>query len=70
MDESPLIIIDPEVCAGKPVIRGTRVPVEYIVGMMRKGYSADAIAEEFDLPKDLVSKVLEVTEKTSAVKFA
>ena len=26
------IIIDPEICHGKPIIRGTRMPVSFVLG--------------------------------------
>jgi uncharacterized protein (DUF433 family) len=29
------IVIDPEILAGKPVIRGTRLAVEFILGIAR-----------------------------------
>ena len=70
LSRSALIVVDREVCAGKPVIRGTRVPVEYVVRMARKGYSVETIAEEYDLPTDLVTKVLQAVERVSVVKFA
>ena len=37
------IVIDPKVMVGKPVIRGTRVPVELILGLLGKGASFDDI---------------------------
>ena len=36
------IVVDPEILAGKPVVRGTRVPVELVL---------KRLAEEFDLRK-------------------
>ena len=41
------ITVDPKVMVGKPVIKGTRVPVELIVRMMSQGISADAILKEY-----------------------
>jgi uncharacterized protein (DUF433 family) len=37
------IEIDPEVMAGKPVIRGTRIPVELILEKLAGGVSRDAL---------------------------
>ncbi len=68
--ERELIVVDPDICSGKPVIRGTRVPVEYVVHLARKGYSTERIAEEFDLRPDLVKKVIKAAERTHAMKFA
>ncbi len=70
LKESALIVINPEICAGKPVVRGTRVPVEYLIRMARKGYSPESIAEEFDLPRNLVKDVLQAVERTNIIKFA
>ena len=33
------IVIDPAVLVGKPVIRGTRLSVEFIVGLLAAGWS-------------------------------
>jgi len=41
----PRIVLDPTVLAGKPVIRGTRLSVEFIIGLMADGRSeADILA--------------------------
>jgi uncharacterized protein (DUF433 family) len=37
------IEINPEVMGGKPVIRGTRIPVELVLRKLGAGMSADAI---------------------------
>jgi uncharacterized protein (DUF433 family) len=43
--EHPRIALDPKVLAGKPVIRGTRLAVEFIIGLMADGWSeADILA--------------------------
>jgi len=40
------ISLDPRVMVGKPVIRGTRIPVELIVRMLAQGLAeADILAE-------------------------
>jgi uncharacterized protein (DUF433 family) len=33
------IVLDPAVLAGKPVIRGTRLSVEFVIGLMADGWS-------------------------------
>lgn len=33
------IALDPKVLAGKPVIRGTRLAVEFVIGLMADGWS-------------------------------
>lgn len=33
------IVLDPAVLAGKPVIRGTRLSVEFVIGLMADGWN-------------------------------
>ena len=47
MDER--IVIDPAVSHGKPVIRGTRVPVSIVVGSLAGGMTFEEIEREYDL---------------------
>jgi uncharacterized protein (DUF433 family) len=39
MTQHPRITLDPEVLAGKPVIRGTRLAVEFVIGLMADEWS-------------------------------
>jgi uncharacterized protein (DUF433 family) len=41
------ISVEPKVMVGKPVIRGTRIPVETIVRMLAQGISEDDILREY-----------------------
>jgi len=41
------IAIDPNVCHGKPVIRGTRVLVANILGAIAGGDSIEAVLEDY-----------------------
>jgi uncharacterized protein (DUF433 family) len=44
-DQSSRIALDPKVLAGKPVIRGTRLSVEFVIGLMANGWGeADILA--------------------------
>jgi uncharacterized protein (DUF433 family) len=45
MDENPRIEINPDVMAGKPVVRGTRITVEQILRKLAAGMSPDEIIE-------------------------
>ncbi len=51
MDDQQLldrISVDPSVMAGKPVIRGTRLTVDYILNQFAHGTSADDLLAEHD----------------------
>jgi uncharacterized protein (DUF433 family) len=41
------ITVDPKVMVGKPVIRGTRIPVELIVRMLGQGISEQEILTDY-----------------------
>ena len=41
------ITVDPKVMVGKPVIRGTRIPVELIVRMLGQGISEEEILKDY-----------------------
>ncbi len=53
------IIIDPEVRHGKPVIKGTRVPVEVILGSLARGIKIEEIANEYGIKKEDVQASIE-----------
>ena len=45
MPENSRVVLDPAVLAGKPIIRGTRLAVEFVIGLMAEGWSeADILA--------------------------
>jgi uncharacterized protein (DUF433 family) len=52
------IVIDPKICHGKPVIRGTRTPVAIVVGSLAGGMSFDEVQREYDLTSDQVRAAL------------
>jgi uncharacterized protein (DUF433 family) len=41
------IEVNPVICGGKPVIRGTRIMVRNILGMVAGGYTARKILESY-----------------------
>jgi uncharacterized protein (DUF433 family) len=47
MPWSDRIVIDPEIAAGKPVIRGTRLAVEFILDLLAAGQSAADILANY-----------------------
>jgi uncharacterized protein (DUF433 family) len=38
---------NPEILGGKPVIKGTRIPVELVLELVQAGYSVDGIGKEY-----------------------
>ena len=41
------IVLNPEVLAGKPVIRGTRLAVEFIIDLLAQGWTYDDILRNY-----------------------
>jgi uncharacterized protein (DUF433 family) len=57
------IVIDPKVCHGKPVIRGTRTPVALIVGSLAGGMGFDEVDREYGLTVDDIRAALKFAGK-------
>jgi uncharacterized protein (DUF433 family) len=47
MPSADRIVIDPEILAGKPVIRGTRLAVEFILELLAAGQSESDILTNY-----------------------
>lgn len=52
------ILIDPAVCHGKPVIRGTRVPVTLVVGSLAGGMTFEEVQAEYGLALEDIQAAL------------
>jgi uncharacterized protein (DUF433 family) len=52
------IVIDPEVQHGKPVIRGTRVPITRIVGGLAGGMTMEEIMGEYEITEEDIRAAL------------
>lgn len=51
---APRIVFDPAVRFGKPIIRGTRVPVALVLSKLAGGMTASDLQDEYDLqPEDI-----------------
>ena len=48
---APRIVIDPKVRFGKPVIKGTRVPVDLVLGKVAGGMAIEEIAREYEITR-------------------
>lgn len=42
------IVIDPDILVGKPVIKGTRISIEFVVDLLGRGWSVEQILAEYD----------------------
>ncbi len=55
MDWKDRISVDPRVLVGKPVIKGTRIAVEFVVELLGRGWTVQQILHEYDhlSPEDI-----------------
>ncbi len=54
------ISVDPQICSGKPCIRGTRIMVKNILGMIAGGYTIEKILDAYpELTREDVAEALE-----------
>jgi len=63
------ITIDPNICHGKPTIRGLRYPVEMMLELLSAGMNMDEILEDYeDLEQDDILAVLSYAARLSQIK--
>jgi len=63
------ITIDPNICHGKPCIRGLRYPVEFILELLSSGMTTEEILIDYeDLELDDILAVLSFATKLTQVK--
>ena len=55
---APRITIDGRVRFGKPVIKGTRVPVELVLGKLAGGMTIEEVMREYELEREDVLAAL------------
>ena len=66
------IAMVPKVMVGKPVIKGTRITVDYILGLLAHGATADEILQEYTglTREDLQACLLFATHALQDMEFA
>ena len=65
------IALNPKVMAGKPVIRGTRLTVEYILNLLAHGATIDEILQEYEglTKEDILACLLYASEIVKSTTF-
>jgi uncharacterized protein (DUF433 family) len=48
MDWKGRISVDQRVLVGKPVVKGTRIAVEFVIDLMARGWTTEQILQEYD----------------------
>lgn len=60
---APKIIIDPKILGGKPVIKGTRVPIDLILGKIAGGMTIDEVAYEYGVKRADILAVIKYAQE-------
>ena len=65
------ITVDPKVMVGKPVIRGTRLTVEYVLNQLAHGATVEEILQENKglKPEDIQACILFATKALESTEF-
>lgn len=65
------ISLDPAVMVGKPVIRGTRLTVEYVLNLLGHGETTESIIGEYPglLPEDIQACLLFASRSLESTDF-
>ncbi|MBE0409048.1 MAG: DUF433 domain-containing protein [Anaerolineales bacterium] len=65
------ITVNPRIMVGKPVIQGTRLTVEYIVGLLAHGATVDEILREYEglTAEDIQACLLFATKTLQSTEF-
>jgi uncharacterized protein (DUF433 family) len=69
MNLSERITIKPDICHGKPTIRGLRYPVEMILELLSSGMTPEEILADYeDLERDDILAALSFATRLSQIK--
>ena len=65
------ITLNPKIMVGKPVIKGTRLTVEYILGLLAHGATIPEILDEYDglAEEDIQACLLFATKSLESTVF-
>ena len=58
LEIAPRIVVDPKIRFGKPVIQGTRLPVELVIGKLAGGMTTQEVADEYGITSEDIRAAL------------
>ncbi len=63
MEIANRIVVDEKIRFGKPVIKGTRVPVDLILGKLAGGMTYEEVIKDYEISKEDILAVLNYAAK-------
>lgn len=64
MEIAPRISVEEKIRFGKPVIMGTRVPVDLVFGKLAGGMAYEEVVAEYEITREDILAVLDYAAKT------
>lgn len=64
MEIAPRISVNEKVRFGKPVVTGSRVPIDLILGKLAGGMTYEEVMSEYDITREDILAVLDYAAKT------
>ena len=64
MEIAPGIIVDEKIHVGRPVLKGTRIPVDLILGKLAGGMNYEEVMEEYEVTREQILAALNYAAKT------
>lgn len=64
MEIAPRVSVNEKVRFGKPVITGTRVPIDLILGKLAGGMTYEAVMAEYEITREDILAALDYAAKT------
>lgn len=66
METTPRISVDEKISFGKPVITGTRVPVDLVIDKLAGGMTYEEVIAEYEITHEDILAALDYAAKTLA----
>ena len=63
MQEIERIEVNPNVCRGKPIIKGTRLTIDFILELLAQGWDYSDICEEYKIERADILAVFNYTHE-------
>jgi uncharacterized protein (DUF433 family) len=71
MQQSDLVVIDPEILGGTPVFRGTRVPVQSLFDYLERDYTLSEFLECFpSVTREMACALLDRSESAMVASIS
>jgi uncharacterized protein (DUF433 family) len=64
-DQPPVVVIDPRISFGRPVLAGTGIPTEILAGRFNAGESIEELAEDYGCEGSLIQEAIRIESRAA-----